>query len=80
MLTFSPGNFVVNKNWQLGERRNIHTQFLSWLRSLAVRSSDRQSEDPGSIPGGAVLCFFRLIQLLVHIFVGEEKERFDFME
>ena len=33
-------------------------------------------EDPGSIPGGAVLCFFffRLIQLSVLIFVGEEKE------
>ena len=41
---------------------------------------DRLSEDPGSIPGGAALCFFRLIQLSVHIFVGEEKERVWFYE
>ena len=36
-------------------------------------------QDPGSIPGGAAL-FFRLIQLSVHIFVGEENKEFDFMQ
>ena len=38
----------------------IRTQFLPWLHSSVVRASDRQSEDPGSIPGGAALCFFFL--------------------
>ena len=40
--------------------------------------SDRQSEDPSSIPGGAALCFFRLIQLSVHICRIEKEKKFDF--
>ena len=43
-----------------------------------VRASDRQSEDPSSIPGGAALCFFRLIQLSVHICRIEKEKKFDF--
>ena len=39
-----------------------------------VRASDRQSEDPSSIPGRAALWFFHLIQLSVHI-CRIEKER-----
>ena len=70
------GHLVVkpDTDWQFGERQKIRTQFLSWLRSSVVRASDRQSEDPSSIPGGAALCFFRLIQLSVHI-CRIEKER-----
>ena len=45
-----------------------------------VRASDRQSEDPGSIPGRAALCFFRLIQLSVHICRIEKRKEFDWME
>ena len=43
-----------------------------------VRTSERLSEDPGSIPGGAALCFFfRLIQLSVHICRIEKRKEFD---
>ena len=68
------GHLVVKQNWQFDERQKICTQFLSWLRSSVVRASDRQSEDPSSIPGGAALCLFHLIQLSVHI-CRIEKER-----
>ena len=72
---------LVKKNWQFGERHcerhKTRTQLLSWLRSSVVRASDRQSEDPGSIPGGLrCVFFFHLIQLSVHICrIEKKKER-----
>ena len=56
------------------EKRTEKFSLTSWLR--AVRASDGQSEDPGSIPGRtALFFFFRLNQLSVHIFVREGEER-----
>ena len=55
-------NFGERQNIDKKERpwwkTKICPQFLPWLRSSVVSASDRQSEDPGAIPGGAPLCFF----------------------
>ena len=59
--------YPTNGNWQLDPTKKIHV----------VRASDRQSEDPGSIPDGAALCFFRRVQLSVFICRIEKRKEFD---
>ena len=71
---FVPVGTIPKRTDSLVKDKNSHA-VPPWLRSAVVRASDRQSEDPISIPGGAALCFFRLIQLSVHICRIEKKER-----
>ena len=71
---------MISNSFLFFSDKDVNRQLV---RSSMVPAPDQQSEDPGSIPGGAALCFFFcLIQLSVDIFVREEKESFelDFME
>ena len=45
-----------------------------------VRASDRQPEDPGSIPGGAALCSSLLSDPAVSSHLSDRKKEFDEME
>ena len=54
----------------------IRTQSLSWLRSSVVRASNRQSEDPGSIPEGLSCVFSSDPAVSSSLFVREKKREF----
>ena len=68
------GHFVVKKNWQLGERQKFARRSCRGFVAV-VRASDRQLEYPGSITGGAALCFlfFRLNQLSLRLVRWKKK-------